>query len=311
VREDGAYVDAGENDNLIVQKIEANPKAIGVFGFSYLEENTDKLKGLPMTGVMPTYATIADFTYPGARPLYIYVKKAHLKAIPGIAALCRRMVTRLWGKNGVLAKAGMVVAPEAVLAASAKAVTDMPLLDGAQLQVRTRTGAMSPAISFLLAFGLGLVGWLSARSRAWAFRRAAPHGRINSLPNFHAWYVALWITVPALLFALLWDTLSPALVLQHVLADPAADALPAFGFERESMMAEARAVATGAGARRVQPGGRRASRTLPCRARALWQRRPRRYASHSICRRRASRSFASGPISPRAPGSSAPSWRCS
>ena len=105
---------------------------------------------------------------------------------------------------------------------------------------------MSPAILFLLAFGLGLVGWLSARSRAWAFRRAAPDGRINSLPNFHAWYVALWITVPALLFALLWDTLSPAFVLQHVLADPAADALPAFGFERESMMSEARAVATGA-----------------------------------------------------------------
>ena len=133
VREDGAYVDAGENDNLIVQKIEANPKAIGVFGFSYLEENTDKLKGLPMTGVMPTYATIADFTYPGARPLYIYVKKAHLKAISGLQPYVTEW-SKLWGKNGVLAKAGMVVAPEAVLAASAKAVTDMPLLDGAQLK---------------------------------------------------------------------------------------------------------------------------------------------------------------------------------
>lgn len=81
VRSDGAYVDSGENDNLIVQKLEANPKAVGVFGFSYLEENADKLVGLTMGGVTPTYASISDFSYPGARPLYIYVKVAHLDAI--------------------------------------------------------------------------------------------------------------------------------------------------------------------------------------------------------------------------------------
>lgn len=133
VREDGAYVDAGENDNLIVQKIEANPKAIGVFGFSYLEENADKLRGLNMNGVLPSYTTITDFSYPGARPLYIYVKKAHLKAIAGLQPYVTEW-SKLWGKNGVLAKAGMVVAPDAVLAASAKAVTDMPLLDGEQLK---------------------------------------------------------------------------------------------------------------------------------------------------------------------------------
>jgi len=104
---------------------------------------------------------------------------------------------------------------------------------------------MSPAILSLLALGLGLIGWLAGRSRAWAFRRAAPHGRINSLPDFHAWYVALWIAVPALIFALLWSAISPALVVQHVLANPAAAALPAFGFERNSMLAEAREVATG------------------------------------------------------------------
>jgi phosphate transport system permease protein len=105
---------------------------------------------------------------------------------------------------------------------------------------------MSPAILFLLAFGLGLVGWLAGRARARAFRLAAPKGRINSLPQFHAWYGALWVTVPALLFALIWDAISPGLILQHVLSDPAAAALPAFGFEREAMMNEARAVATGA-----------------------------------------------------------------
>ncbi len=133
VREDGAYVDAGENDNLIVQKIEANPKAIGIFGFSYLEENRDKLKGLTMGGVTPTYASISEFSYPGARPLYIYVKKAHLKAIPGLQAYVNEWA-KLWSKGGVLAKAGMVVAPDDVLAASAKAASELPVLDGTQLK---------------------------------------------------------------------------------------------------------------------------------------------------------------------------------
>ena len=133
VREDGAYVDAGENDNLIVQKIEANPKAIGIFGFSYLEENRDRLKGLTMSGVQPTYETITDFSYPGARPLYIYVKKAHLKAIPGLQAYVNEWA-KLWSKGGVLAKAGMVIAPDDVLAASAKAASELPVLDGAQLK---------------------------------------------------------------------------------------------------------------------------------------------------------------------------------
>ncbi|MCY1671494.1 substrate-binding domain-containing protein [Novosphingobium sp. SL115] len=133
VRDDGAYVDAGENDNLIVQKIEANPKAIGIFGFSYLEENASRIKGLTMSGVQPTYDTISDFSYPGARPLYIYVKKAHLKAIPGLQAFVTEW-SKLWGKGGSLAKLGMVIAPDDVLAASAKTVNDLPVLDGSQLK---------------------------------------------------------------------------------------------------------------------------------------------------------------------------------
>ncbi|HQS68619.1 MAG: phosphate ABC transporter substrate-binding protein [Novosphingobium sp. 28-62-57] len=133
VRDDGAYVDAGENDNLIVQKIEANPKAIGVFGFSYLEENKGRLNGLTMNGIMPTYESISDFSYPGARPLYIYVKKAHLKAIPGLQGFVTEW-SKVWGKGGTLAKLGMVVAPDDVLANSTKAVNDLPVLDGAQLK---------------------------------------------------------------------------------------------------------------------------------------------------------------------------------
>ena len=133
VREDGAYVDSGENDNLIVQKLEANPKAIGVFGFSYLESNADKIKGLKVSGIVPTYASISDFSYPGARPLYIYVKKAHLEAIKGLKEYVAEWA-KSWGKDGLLAKAGMVVAPDAVQATSLTAATDFATLDGASLK---------------------------------------------------------------------------------------------------------------------------------------------------------------------------------
>ena len=133
VRNDGAYVDAGENDNLIVQKLEANPKAIGIFGFSYLEENADKLIGLPMNGVAPTYASISDFSYPGARPLYIYVKVAHLDAIKGLREFVAEWAKN-WSKDGLLAKQGMVVAPDAVLTKSAKTASEFTLLDPAELK---------------------------------------------------------------------------------------------------------------------------------------------------------------------------------
>ena len=133
VRSDGAYVDSGENDNLIVQKLEANPKAIGVFGFSYLEENADKLKGLTMNGVVPTYASIADFSYPGARPLYIYVKAAHFDAIKGLKEFVAEWA-KSWSKGGLLAKQGMVVSPDDVQAKNAKIATEMTLLDASTLK---------------------------------------------------------------------------------------------------------------------------------------------------------------------------------
>ena len=84
VREDGAYVEAGENDNLIVQKLEANPSAFGVFGFSFLDQNSDKLQGSKIDGVEPTFENIADGHYPVSRPLYFYVKKAHIGKVPGM-----------------------------------------------------------------------------------------------------------------------------------------------------------------------------------------------------------------------------------
>lgn len=104
---------------------------------------------------------------------------------------------------------------------------------------------MSPVLLLLLALGLGLAGFLAARARAWSFRRAG-HARLAALPSYHGWYVALWILVPVLLFVTLWSVAMPHLVTQAVLGDPAAAQLPSFDFLRNALLAEARAVATGA-----------------------------------------------------------------
>ena len=134
VRMDGKYVDQGEQDNLIVQKIQGNPNAVGVFGYSYLEENTDKVKGLPMNGVEPTYENIASFNYPGARPLFVYVKKAHVDAIPGLAAYLQQW-TSMWNKDGPLAKIGLVASPDAERAANVQKATALtPVLAKADLE---------------------------------------------------------------------------------------------------------------------------------------------------------------------------------
>ena len=104
---------------------------------------------------------------------------------------------------------------------------------------------MSPVIPFILAIGLGLIGWLAARSRAYALRRTAGPRGMHSLPGHHGWYVAIWTTVPALVFALAWGGISSGMIEQHVLATPAAAQLPSFGFERQTILAEARAAAAG------------------------------------------------------------------
>jgi phosphate transport system substrate-binding protein len=132
VRNDGAYVDQGEQDNLIVQKIENNPRAVGVFGYSYLEENADRLQALPVDGVAPTYENIVSFKYSNARPLYIYVKKAHLDAIPGLKDYLAEW-TKLWVADGTLAKIGLVPSSADAMAANAKIASEFTLLDAAQL----------------------------------------------------------------------------------------------------------------------------------------------------------------------------------
>lgn len=135
VRDDGAYVDQGEQDNLVVQKIAGNPRAVGIFGYSYLEENLDKVQGLPMNSVQPTYDNIADFDYPGARPLYVYVKKAHMRAIPGLEAFMQEW-GKSWAKGGPLTKIGMVAMTPESMAANAAKVQSQTVLTKAELEAK-------------------------------------------------------------------------------------------------------------------------------------------------------------------------------
>ena len=114
VREDEAYIEAGENDNLIVQKLNANPGAIGIFGFSFLDQNTDKIQGSFVDGVQPTFDAIAEGQYPVARPLYFYVKKAHVNVIPGMAEYLDEFTSeKAWGEEGYLTEKGMIPMPDA------------------------------------------------------------------------------------------------------------------------------------------------------------------------------------------------------
>ncbi|HKT14435.1 MAG TPA: substrate-binding domain-containing protein [Allosphingosinicella sp.] len=126
IRQDGAFIEAGENDNLIVRKLQATPGSYGLFGYSFLEENAGVLQGATINGVAPSYDSIASFKFPGARPLYIYVKNAHAAAIPGIRQFVAEYTKEsTWGKGGYLARRGMIASPDNVRAANAKAAREL------------------------------------------------------------------------------------------------------------------------------------------------------------------------------------------
>lgn len=113
LREDGMFIEAGENDNLIVQKLEANPAALGIFGFSFLDNNTDKVHGSIIDGVSPTFENISSQAYPVSRSLYFYVKKQHIDAIPGLREYVLEFVSdRAMGEYGYLSDKGLIPLPE-------------------------------------------------------------------------------------------------------------------------------------------------------------------------------------------------------
>ena len=135
IREDGAYVEAGENDNLIVQKLEANKAAFGIFGFSFLEENAGKINGVEVDGVSPSYETIAGGEYKVARPLYVYAKKEHIGVIPGMAEFMAEYVSEAAiGADGYLADKGLVALPADQAEAVRKAVADQAALTANQVK---------------------------------------------------------------------------------------------------------------------------------------------------------------------------------
>jgi phosphate transport system substrate-binding protein len=129
LREDGAYIEAGENDNVIVAKLEANKNAFGIFGYSFLEENSAKLRGVALDGVEPTYENIASGKYKGSRLLYVYVKKQHVGLVPGLDKFAAEYVSpKAIGEDGYLAKKGLVTLPKAKAEEARKsAVSLMPL----------------------------------------------------------------------------------------------------------------------------------------------------------------------------------------
>lgn len=129
VREDGAYIEAGENDNLIVQKLAANPDALGIFGFSFLEENGDKVQGSEVDGIAPSFESISSGDYPVSRPLYFYIKSAHVGKIPGIQEYAMEFTSeKAMGDDGYLPEKGLIPLSEDELSkvqAEVKALTPL------------------------------------------------------------------------------------------------------------------------------------------------------------------------------------------
>lgn len=133
VRTDGAFKEQGENDNLIVQKLDSNPNMIGIFGYSYMEENASKVHGIVMDGVSPTIATISDGSYPGARKMFIYVKKAHIDKIPGIKEFIAEFL-KGGAVGGYLTKLGMIASTDADYKAATEAANSLNAMTGADLK---------------------------------------------------------------------------------------------------------------------------------------------------------------------------------
>ena len=127
MRTDGAFIEAGEQDNLIVQKLIEDPNAYGIFGFSYLDQNSDKLNGAIIDGGKPTFDAIASGDYAVSRALYFYVKHSHLGVVPGIEEYMATWVNN-WNEDGILSDAGMIPMPKQERAKYAKAMKELPVL---------------------------------------------------------------------------------------------------------------------------------------------------------------------------------------
>ena len=130
MREDGHFVEAGENDNLVVQKLRANPDALGIMGFSFLDQNSEKVRGARIDGFEPTFVNIASGRYPVSRALYLYVKRAHIDMIPGLREFLAEFTSeRAWSPDGYLAVRGLI-----------------PMTDAERAEVFANVLALSPVV---------------------------------------------------------------------------------------------------------------------------------------------------------------------
>jgi phosphate transport system substrate-binding protein len=133
IREDGPFIEAGENDNLLVQKVSTNPGALGVLGYSFLDENLDRVKAVSINGVQPSVETISNLTYPGARQVFVYAKGEHVAVVPGMREFLAEYA-RAWAPGGYLALRGLIPSPPEVRAQAAQAATRLVPLDPAALK---------------------------------------------------------------------------------------------------------------------------------------------------------------------------------
>jgi len=133
IREDGAWIDAGEDDNLLVQRVSDNQGTLGVLGYSFLQANQQRVRGIPIAGVMPSAATITDLSYPGARQLYIYIKGEHINVIPGLREFLGEY-QRGWAQGGYLTQAGMIPSAPDVQARAAQQIQQSRPLTAADLE---------------------------------------------------------------------------------------------------------------------------------------------------------------------------------
>lgn len=235
IREDGAYVDAGENDNLIVQKLEGDPTALGIFGYSFLEQNGDKLQASVMDNVAPSIEAIVAGQYEIARSLYFYVKPQQLSVVPGIKEyVAEFMSDRASGAGGYLEEKGMIPLPadqrQASIAAAFGALgiaatgAAAPVATSATPAADTANASLagvamlpagnflaSPTVIFLAILLLGIFGFYFGRRRAVAVVGGKSRD-LHSLPGYHGIFVALCGALPALLLVAAGLLASPTLI---------------------------------------------------------------------------------------------------
>ena len=223
VREDGAFIEAGENDNLIVQKLEANAGTLGIFGYSFLQQNTDKLQGSLIEGVAPSYEAIAAGQYPVSRPLYFYVKNAHVGLVPGIQEYVAEFMSEAAsGDGGYLGAKGLiplsageraqlVPAALALQAMNGTAVATAPALKVMATGMAATAGNWANTLrlaTIAVLLLLTAVGYSMGAQRAVAVV-SGRRRELHSLPSYHGMHVALCCVLPSLVLVLLWVVLEP------------------------------------------------------------------------------------------------------